>query len=67
MEESVHTFQIVSEEEQCNGGPQKKCPLEENKTPARMSYKWQGMDQSTKIRKVVEGHPTAVGMEARVE
>ena len=60
MEEAVSTLQSVIKEEQQNGGPQVTCNLAENKTPAIISNKEQGMDHAIKVWKGVEIHNIAV-------
>ena len=53
-------FLSVVEAEKQNGGPQKKRPLEENKTPASRSNQEHGIDQDIKRLKGVESHPVAI-------
>ena len=67
MEEAVSKFQTVVKEEKRHGECQKHFPLTENEKTAIMSNKHQGIDQATKIHKIVEFHPTAIVIEARVE
>ena len=61
MEESVSTFQSVTEAEQRKGGPQKKRPLAENENPSSRSNQEQGMDKSIKGRKGIEIQTLSVG------
>ena len=60
-------LQTVVKEEKRHGECQKYCPLTENENTAIMSNKYQRIYQATKIRKIVEFHPTAIVIEARVE
>ena len=67
MEEDVSIFKILVKEEQRNGGPQEKRPLAENESLSVIPNKEQGMGQSNKRQKGVEGHPIYVCVDAREE
>ena len=59
----MSTFHNVVGAEQQNGGPQKKQPLAKNENPASRSNYEQRVDKAIKIRKRVESHPIAVGLD----
>ena len=63
----MSTLQSVVDAEQWNGGPQKEPPLIENKNPDIMSNEEHGMDQATKIQKIVECQTISVGVKSRSE